>query len=274
METYIARNTLNGKFYIGSTKNFEERKKGHLKSKENYPFQNALRKNPDSFEWEVWSDNSEEPILEQALLDMWYGKEYCYNLSPYANRPPDMSGKKMWVDESGNQTFSNNTPGEGWRLGVSEERKKQNSLAKKGKKESPETREKKSKAHKGKKRSFTPEHCANISKACRGLSRGREGGLVAGRQNVELGKGFCNPSYKESPKYLEDKIKASEKAASVTSKPIRIFYPDGTQTVFPSVSEASRVTGMTGQTLGSLAKSGKEGSKGVYKGIRVEYFNG
>ena len=25
--------------------------------------------------------------MEQALLDMWFGKELCYNLNPYANRP-------------------------------------------------------------------------------------------------------------------------------------------------------------------------------------------
>ena len=84
MDTYIATNTINGKFYIGSAVDFETRKKGHLGSKENYPFQNALRANPDAFIWEVWSDDSEDRELEQALLDMWYGKEQCYNLSPYA----------------------------------------------------------------------------------------------------------------------------------------------------------------------------------------------
>jgi hypothetical protein len=88
MDTYKATNTTNGKFYIGSTTNFEERKKAHLRSKDKYPFQNALRKNPEVFEWEVWSDEYDEPILEQALLDMWYGKECCYNLNPIANRPP------------------------------------------------------------------------------------------------------------------------------------------------------------------------------------------
>jgi hypothetical protein len=88
MDTYKSTNTINGKFYIGSTTNFEERKQAHLTSKKNYPFQNALRANPDAFIWEVWSDESEERILEQALLDMWYGKEQCYNLSPFASAPP------------------------------------------------------------------------------------------------------------------------------------------------------------------------------------------
>ena len=88
MITYRATNTTNGSFYIGSTTNFEKRRKAHLCSKENYPFQNALRLTPEVFEWEVWEDDYEEPLLEQALLDMWYGKGCCYNLNPGADRPP------------------------------------------------------------------------------------------------------------------------------------------------------------------------------------------
>lgn len=86
MDTYKATNTTNGRFYIGSTTNFERRKYEHLRSLDNLPFQNALRKNPEAFEWEVWSDDSDEPILEQALLDMWCGKECCYNLNSRADR--------------------------------------------------------------------------------------------------------------------------------------------------------------------------------------------
>ncbi len=86
MDTYTATNTINGKFYIGSSTNFERRKYHHLRSLDNLPFQNALRKNPEAFEWEVWSDDSNEPILEQALLDMWFGKECCYNLNSQADR--------------------------------------------------------------------------------------------------------------------------------------------------------------------------------------------
>lgn len=92
MITYIATNTKNGKFYVGSTNNFERRKKQHMECKKGYPFQNALRKNPEAFEWETWSDDSDEPNLEQALLDMWFGTEQCYNLSKDASAP--MRGKK------------------------------------------------------------------------------------------------------------------------------------------------------------------------------------
>lgn len=95
MITYIATNTLNGKFYIGSTKDFGKRKKDHLKSKNNYPFQNALRKHPDLFEWETHVDDCDEPVLEQALLDMWFGKEQCYNINPFASRPPSPEGREI-----------------------------------------------------------------------------------------------------------------------------------------------------------------------------------
>jgi group I intron endonuclease len=274
MNTYKATNTLNGNFYIGSTTNFEKRKKGHLNSKENYPFQNSLRRNPEVFEWEVWSDDSDEPLLEQALLDMWFGKECCYNLCPYAHRPPDMTGKKMWVNGEGAQTFSANSPGEGWNLGVNEERKEQNSRAKKGKKEGNETREKKSRAHKGRKRVFTEEHCANISKSRKGKKGDSRGGLIAGRMNAELGRGFCNPEYRSSEKYLIDRERARKIGAEVTSRLVSITFADGTVQEFQSLSQASRFTGMTGQSLGSLAKSGKMGSKGKYSGIRVQYLEG
>jgi hypothetical protein len=94
MITYKATNTLNGKFYIGSSKDlhrFEERKKGHHSSKEPYPFQRALKKNPEAFEWEFVEDECDDPILEQALLDMWFGREQCYNLNKYADRPMPLS---------------------------------------------------------------------------------------------------------------------------------------------------------------------------------------
>ena len=135
MDTYIATNTSNGKFYIGSTQDFERRKKSHLKSKCNYPFQNSLRNNPEVFEWKVWSDSYNEPILEQALLDMWFGKECCYNLSSLANRiGPELCshkgenhpqwgkvgtnrGKSWWVNEREEEQMSHICPGEGWKLG-------------------------------------------------------------------------------------------------------------------------------------------------------------
>lgn len=85
MITYRATNTLNGKFYIGSTiRDFKKRKQEHLRSKFDWPFQRALRKNPEAFVWEVWEDEEDSPVLEQKLLDWWYGSEKCYNLTGVA----------------------------------------------------------------------------------------------------------------------------------------------------------------------------------------------
>lgn len=93
MITYIATNTVNGKFYIGSTNNFESRKRAHLRSNDNYPFQNALRQDPNSFKWEIFEDYTDERILEQALLDMYFGTEQCYNICSVVSRPPLHQGE-------------------------------------------------------------------------------------------------------------------------------------------------------------------------------------
>jgi hypothetical protein len=192
MDTYKATNTTNGKFYIGSTTNFEERKKGHLKSNENYPFQNALRKNPEVFEWEVWSDDSDEPVLEQALLDMWYGKECCYNVNPYADRPPSRkgatdseetrikksnakTGKIPWVNKmTGEVRRTNQCPGPEWRRGVNEKTKEKLSQLNSGEnnphfgtKKSEETLRKLSESLSG--RTFTESHKRNLSKRKQGV---------------------------------------------------------------------------------------------------------
>jgi group I intron endonuclease len=171
MDTYKATNTTNGKFYIGSTTNFEKRKKAHLSSNEDYPFQRALRKNPSNFEWEVWSDDCDEPVLEQALLDIWYGKEQCYNLNPYASRPPkqDHRGsknpnygktpskstrKKLSEAKTGNKhpmfgRSGDQSPTFGRVL--TEKQRERLREVNTGKKDSAETRKRKSEAHLGKK---------------------------------------------------------------------------------------------------------------------------
>jgi group I intron endonuclease len=169
MYTYIATNTLNGKFYIGSTVNFQERKAAHLRSKENYPFQNALKANPEAFEWEVWSDHSQDRELEQALLDMWFGKEQCYNLNPVVSGPPCFEWTEERRKAAGNRARERGTDHLRTPEAISKmkETKRNNptvyteemraarsqmllgNTRKKGKKESPETCKKKSEAFTG-----------------------------------------------------------------------------------------------------------------------------
>ena len=198
MDTYKATNTENGKFYIGSTKNFKERKNTHLGRNKNYPFQNALRKNPKVFEWEIWSDDCDEPVLEQALLDMFFGTEQCYNLNPKASIPPSRKGisdsdktrkkksnaklgKKPWVNEVTEEICrSFECPGIGWKQGLSVNTKKKLSQVNLGEKhpqfgvprteaQKKATSEKLSKAIIAIKPDGTELHFGGVNKAAREL---------------------------------------------------------------------------------------------------------
>ena len=188
MFTYIATNTLNGKFYIGSTSNFERRKKEHLESKDAYNFQRALRKNPDAFEWQVFEDDSDEPILEQALLDMWFGKECCYNMNPSAKHPP----RSTEASRKGGLTMGHRHKAEG--TGVFARTPEQ--MAADGKKGGSTAVARKSGVH-----GRTPEQI-------------KEDAKKGGESNVLNKTGFCNPDYTESEKYIEDRKKASRIAHS------------------------------------------------------------
>lgn len=193
MITYIATNTSNGKFYIGSTNDIERRKREHRRSRGNHPFHNALRRNPDGFDWQVMEDEADEPILEQALLDIWFGTEQCYNLNPFARRPRDPTGTTWWTNlESGAEVKSETCPGEGWQRGrnrskleivwetnrgkpLPESHRRKISLSKKGKKRNQETRDKMKESWKGKKWWVHPE-----GKTCRSVNCPGEG-WVPGR---------------------------------------------------------------------------------------------
>ena len=183
MYTYRATNTTNGKFYIGSTTNFDKRKKAHLLSKESYPFQNALRKTPDAFEWEVWSDDSSEPILEQALLDTWFGKECCYNLNPFADRGPDRTGQKQPLESVRRQAEKMR----GRKRPEHSEWMRENSPSR-----SPEVKLKISKSNKGKVR--TQEVRDRISLTLTGTSWGNHTPEHKGHMS-NLHSGENNPAY-------------------------------------------------------------------------------
>jgi group I intron endonuclease len=88
MINYVPINLSNRKFYVGSTTDFGRRWKQHLKSNADYPFQNALRKNPDKFFVLISEDDGlETREEEQFYLDFYQGSEWCYNLSDSSYTP-------------------------------------------------------------------------------------------------------------------------------------------------------------------------------------------
>lgn len=245
MDTYRSTNTLNGKFYIGSTTDFERRKKSHLSSKENYPFQNALRKNPDAFVWEVWTDDSDEPILEQALLDMWFGKEQCYNLNPVAGRPPNSF---EICSKGGNTVYS---------LGVGihsqewldsqeclEQRKKNGEkVLKEGKGMFSLTQEEKVEVgrkvglshYQEKVGLFNPEYSG--SEKC--TEDRRRGGITQGYAHLENQTGLFDPEYLGSDKKKED----SKKGGSSTCAQVWESTHDGYRNNPGNVAQHNRKNG-------------------------------
>jgi group I intron endonuclease len=88
MINYVPINLSNRKFYVGSAIDFNSRWKKHLRSKYNYPFQNALRKNPNNFFVLISEDDGlDTREEEQFYLDFYHGSEWCYNLNPKADAP-------------------------------------------------------------------------------------------------------------------------------------------------------------------------------------------
>lgn len=88
MITYVPIDLNNRKFYVGSTNDFTTRWNAHRTSKDNYPFQNALRKSPENFFVLISEDDGlETREEEQFYLDFYYGSQWCYNLSANATAP-------------------------------------------------------------------------------------------------------------------------------------------------------------------------------------------
>lgn len=137
---------------MGSTLEFLSRQKSHLTSKDDYPFQNSLRKNPKNFYWIVsQEDNLCSREEEQYYLDFYHGTVWCYNLNPNASIPPSALGtggpnhhlygkqqtpehiekriahqigegnhaygKHWWNDGNNNFVLTFDCPGENWTLG-------------------------------------------------------------------------------------------------------------------------------------------------------------
>lgn len=83
MITYTATNQKTGQFYIGSARtylHYMNRVGNHHFGKPYGQFRKELQANPLDFVWEWSEDDSEERDFEEALLEMYVGSKFCYNL--------------------------------------------------------------------------------------------------------------------------------------------------------------------------------------------------
>lgn len=197
---YKLRNTLNGRFYIGSTRRFKERWTQHLKQLENGKHHNQFLLNDyrkcgtDVFEIVVLEIVVGEKELrlarEQNFLDQLYdNQQKCYNLSPYAKSPDGVKQKERVILDKANWGMSGKTH--------SNDSKAKMSIAKIGKKtgsehhmfgkhHTEEAKQKNALAHIGAKNSMFGRRQSKESNEKRRLTRSRpveqltkDGSLVA-----------------------------------------------------------------------------------------------
>jgi len=242
MDTYRATNTLNGKFYIGSSVNFEWRKYQHLRSKETYPFQTDLRKNPEAFVWEVYVDDLDTNEHEVRLLKEFFFDVRCYNLNPCAERPPSQKGKTRWKNEliQKQKICFEKPEGEGWEKGfLQKTRKKQSEAVSEERKKAQSERMLDGKNHP----IFVP--WTDEQKQAKSES-------MSGESNPNYGKfGALHPN----------------------SKAIIAIEPDGTQRHFGGVNEASRQLTMSNRQLSGYLNAGEQPKWGKWEGWQFLFEN-
>lgn len=161
METCVYKivNTANNKVYIGSTKDFNTRKRNHLSQLKNNKHGNWKLQNA----WNKYGeDNFKFKIIEKCELDERIEREQHY-----------MDMYKSYNDENGYNIDPNAISSIG--IKRSKETREKISKAQKGKKLPDETKKKISQSLKGrKKKPFTKEHLKNLSESHKGYKHSEE----------------------------------------------------------------------------------------------------
>jgi len=111
---YQIRNIVNDYVYIGSSNNIKYRLETHFKDLEhnkhlNHHLQHAYNKyGKENFIFEIveFCSLSEQFKTEQYWLDRFFGKTNCYNLNPFASKPPSNKGKKIIFSEEHRKNIS------------------------------------------------------------------------------------------------------------------------------------------------------------------------
>ena len=104
---YQIRNFINGKIYIGSAVNLYRRKYEHLydlssSTHHNIHLQRAFDKyGEQNFVFEIieFCEPDVRYEIEQYWLDNFFGKDFCYNKNPKADKPPVVNKRKIYCVE-------------------------------------------------------------------------------------------------------------------------------------------------------------------------------
>lgn len=168
---YKATNKVNGKIYIGKTKNFQKRIKKHKSSSFNKKdkayydyFHKAIRKYGwENFQWtEFASCLNKEDINNIEKETILFFKSHDNNI-----------GYNLTLGGEGGDTFSflNEEDKNKFRLKISKITKGRSSWSKGLTKENNDTLKNMSEKKKGRKIKFTEQHCKNLSKSLSGKKR-------------------------------------------------------------------------------------------------------
>jgi hypothetical protein len=241
--TYLGITLNNRKFYVGSAVDFERRQKGHLKSKDNYPFQNALRKNPEAVYWIASEDDGlDTREEEQFYLDFYFGSEWCYNLSPYSNQPLVDVDK---CRENGLKTVE-------YGAGIHNPDNR-HLVVEGGRKGGLRTHELHGEEISDRVKQWhkdNPDHSRESMKKVQEMypNLSRDNGASTGRRMVEEEKGWMNPEIRE-------------KGGTIAQKKFGVGVimtdSEGVETYYPSYKKASQATGVPIGTIADMCKGSK-----------------
>ena len=237
---YKITNTVNGKFYFGSSVNIEKRLNSHKsmlkRNKHENPFlQSSYNKHGvEKFSFDIVEITDKENllILEQQYLDIHFDNcKHCFNMQPIAE-----SSFGRIMSEKGRLAMSEN----GKRLAQSNV----------GRKHSDETRKKISESHKGKVVSDTTKKKQSLAK----LGKKRKAHSKETKKKMSNSKSGCkNPMYGKTGAEHHNSIEV-----------IQMDLNNNVIGVYSSLLEAQEKTGVSFKAI-SLCVLGKTKTSGGFK---------
>lgn len=277
---YKIRNVVNGKFYVGSTKDTRERFRTHrtrLRKNTHHSkhLQAAWNKyGEDCFVFEVVEQVADVGGL-QAAEDVWLaehvGKDYCYNTSRYSASPMrgiatedhpcygrvKLPGEKEAISASLKATYAADPTAH----------------PRYGKPHSDETKAKISENRTGKMagekhyrfgQTLSAEVREKIGAAQRGVKKGPRTLTEEGRAKIRAAAAAGHYANFTGKKHTEE-------AKAKMSRPIIATNSVGFETRYPSITALRQATDLLPPTINRALKSGQPLAKGKYQGWSFRY---